>query len=124
MGGRIPENIVERIKNESDLVSVISEFVGLKKSGGSFKGLCPFHQEKSPSFFVVPSKGFYHCFGCGKGGNAINFIMEYEKLEYPAALRYLAEKAGISIPRTILPIPMRKVSTARSLWHRRSMNPA
>ena len=98
--GRIPEDIVQRIKNESDIVSVISEFVNLKKSGKDFKGLCPFHQEKTPSFFVIPSKQFYHCFGCGKGGNVINFIMDHERLEYPDALRFLALKAGIEIPRT------------------------
>lgn len=100
MAGFIPEDIVERIKNDSDIVAVISEFVNLKKSGKDYKGLCPFHQEKTPSFYVVPSRGFYHCFGCGKGGNLINFIMEHERLEYPAALRYLADKAGIAIPET------------------------
>jgi len=98
--GRIPEDIVQRIKNESDIVSIVSEFVSLKKSGKDYKGLCPFHQEKTPSFFVVPSREFYHCFGCGKGGNVINFIMDHERMEYPEALRYLAEKAGIEIPRT------------------------
>ncbi len=97
--GRIPEDIIQRIKNESDIVSVISEFVNLKKSGKDFKGLCPFHQEKTPSFFVIPQKQFYHCFGCGKGGNVINFIMDHERLEYPEALRFLAQKAGIEIPR-------------------------
>ena len=100
MSGRIPENIVERINNETDIVSVISEFIALKKSGKDFKGLCPFHQEKTPSFFVIPAKGFFHCFGCGKGGSTVNFIMEHERLDYPAALRFLAGKAGIEIPRT------------------------
>lgn len=99
MGGRIPENIVERIKGDTDIVSVISEFVSLKRSGKDYKGLCPFHQEKTPSFFVIPSRGFFHCFGCGKGGSAINFIMEHERMDYPSALKYLAEKAGIEIPR-------------------------
>jgi len=98
--GRIPEDIVQRIKGESDIVSVVSEFVALKKSGKDFKGLCPFHQEKTPSFFVIPSKQFYHCFGCGKGGNVINFIMDHERMEYPEALRFLAQKAGIEIPKT------------------------
>jgi len=98
--GRIPEDIIQRIKNESDIVSVISEFVALKKSGKDFKGLCPFHQEKTPSFFVIPSRQFYHCFGCGKGGNVINFIMDHERMEYPHALRFLAQKAGIEIPET------------------------
>lgn len=98
MARYIPDDIVERIKSESDIVMVISEFVNLKKSGKDFKGLCPFHQEKTPSFFVIPGKGFYHCFGCGVGGNAVNFVMAHERLDYPDALRYLAQKAGIAIP--------------------------
>jgi DNA primase len=100
MAGYIPDDIVERIKAESDIVSVVSMFVNLKKSGKDYKGLCPFHQEKTPSFFVIPGKGFYHCFGCGAGGNAVNFIMAHERLDYPDALRYLANKAGIAIPET------------------------
>ncbi|OGC90996.1 MAG: DNA primase [candidate division Zixibacteria bacterium RBG_16_53_22] len=100
MAGYIPDDIVERIKSESDIVTVISAFVNLKKSGKDYKGLCPFHQEKTPSFFVIPGKGFYHCFGCGAGGNAVNFIMAHERLDYPDALRYLANKAGITIPET------------------------
>jgi DNA primase len=98
MASYIPDDIVERIKAESDIVSVVSAFVNLKKAGKDYRGLCPFHQEKTPSFFVIPTKGFYHCFGCGAGGNAVNFIMAHEKLEYPDALRYLADKAGITIP--------------------------
>jgi DNA primase len=98
MAGYIPDDIVQRIKNETDIVSVISEFVALKKSGKDFKGLCPFHQEKTPSFFVIPAKEMYYCFGCQKGGNVVNFIMDYERMEYPEALRYLAKKAGIEIP--------------------------
>ncbi len=100
MAGYIPDDIVERIKNESDIVSIISGYVSLKKMGKDYKGLCPFHQEKTPSFFVVPAKGFYHCFGCGKSGNVVNFIMEHERLDYPDALRFLAEKSGITIPET------------------------
>lgn len=100
MAGLIPKDIVERITNESDIVGVISEFVNLKKSGKDYKGLCPFHQEKTPSFYVVPGRGFYHCFGCSRGGNVINFIMEHERFDYPGALRYLAAKAGITIPQT------------------------
>ncbi len=100
MAGLIPKDIVERIKNESDIVAVISEFVNLKKGGKDYKGLCPFHQEKTPSFYVVPGKGFYQCFGCSKGGNVINFIMEHERFDYPGALRYLAAKAGIAVPET------------------------
>ena len=100
MAGYIPDDIVERIKAESDIVSVVSAFVNLKRSGKDYKGLCPFHQEKTPSFYVIPSKGFYHCFGCGAGGNSVNFIMAHERLDYPDSLRYLAAKAGITIPET------------------------
>ena len=100
MAGYIPDDIVERIKAESDIVSVVSTFVNLKRSGKDYKGLCPFHQEKTPSFYVIPSKGFYHCFGCGAGGNSVNFIMAHERLDYPDALRYLALKANITIPET------------------------
>jgi DNA primase len=100
MPGFIHDDIVERIKSESDIVAIISGFVNLKKAGKDYRGLCPFHQEKTPSFFVIPNKGFYHCFGCGAGGNVINFIMQHERLEYPEALRFLANKAGIIIPDT------------------------
>jgi DNA primase len=98
--GYIPDDIVERIKAESDILSVVSGFVTLKKAGKDYRGICPFHQEKTPSFYVIPAKGFYHCFGCGAGGNAVNFIMAHERLDYPEALRFLAEKAGITIPET------------------------
>jgi DNA primase len=103
MAGYIPDDIVSRIKLESDIVAVISEFVSLKKSGKSYKGVCPFHQEKTPSFFVTPDKEMYYCFGCQKGGNVVNFVMDYERLDYPSALRLLADKAGIVIPETSAP---------------------
>lgn len=88
---------VERIKEASNIVDVVSEFVTLHKSGANYKGLCPFHDEKTPSFFVSPARGTCHCFGCGKGGNAVSFIMEHEQLSYPEALRWLAKKYNIDI---------------------------
>lgn len=88
---------VDRIKEAANIVEVVSEFVTLKKSGANYKGLCPFHNEKTPSFMVSPARGTCHCFGCGKGGNAISFIMEHEQLTYPEALRWLAKKYGIEI---------------------------
>jgi DNA primase len=88
---------VERIKEASNIVDVVSEFVTLHKSGANYKGLCPFHDEKTPSFFVSPARGTCHCFGCGKGGNAVSFIMEHEQLSYPEALRWLAKKYSIDI---------------------------
>lgn len=88
---------VERIKESANIVDIVSEFVTLRRSGANYKGLCPFHDEKTPSFIVTPSRGTCHCFGCGKGGNAISFIMEHEQMTYPEALRWLANKYHIEI---------------------------
>jgi DNA primase len=103
MAGFIPEDIVEKIKSDTDILDLISEYVTLKKTGKDFTGLCPFHKEKTPSFSVVPNKGFFYCFGCGASGNAVNFIMRHENLDYPEALRYLAKRAGITIPEKVSP---------------------
>lgn len=81
----------------ANIVDVVSEFVSLRKAGVNYKGLCPFHDEKTPSFVVSPSKGYCHCFSCGKGGNAVGFIMEHEQMTYPEALRWLAKKYNIEI---------------------------
>ncbi len=81
----------------ANIVDVVSEFVTLRKAGVNYKGLCPFHNEKTPSFVVSPSKGYCHCFSCGKGGNAVGFIMEHEQMTYPEALRWLAKKYNIEI---------------------------
>ena len=88
---------VDRIKDAANIVEVVSEFVTLHKSGVNYKGLCPFHNEKTPSFYVSPTRGTCHCFGCGKGGNPISFIMEHEQMTYPEALRWLANKYHIEI---------------------------
>lgn len=88
---------VERIKDAANIVEVVSEFVTLHKSGANYKGLCPFHDEKTPSFIVTPARGTCHCFGCGKGGNPVGFIMEHEQMTYPEALRWLANKYHIEI---------------------------
>ena len=93
----IDRQTVEKIKAAANIVDVVSEFVTLKKSGANYKGLCPFHNEKTPSFYVSPARGTCHCFGCGKGGNAITFIMEHEQMTYPEALRWLARKYHIEI---------------------------
>ena len=98
MAGSIPENIVEKIKTDTDILDLISEYVTLKKAGKNFVGLCPFHNEKTPSFTVSPDKGFFHCFGCKESGNAVGFIMRHENLDYPEALRFLAKRASITIP--------------------------
>ena len=88
---------IDRIMAAADIVDVVSEFVSLRKAGVNYKGLCPFHDEKTPSFVVSPAKGYCHCFSCGKGGNAVGFIMEHEQMTYPEALRWLARKYNIEI---------------------------
>ena len=93
----IEQLTIDRIIAAADVVEVIKDFVSLKKRGTNYLGLCPFHNEKTPSFSVSPSKGIYKCFGCGKGGNVVNFIMEHEQLSYIEALKYLAKKYNIEI---------------------------
>ena len=93
----IDRQTIDRIKDAANIVDVVSEFVTLHKSGSNYKGLCPFHNEKTPSCYVSPSRGTCHCFGCGKGGNPVGFIMEHEQMDYPEALRWLAAKYHIEI---------------------------
>lgn len=93
----IDQETIAKIHDTADIVDVVGEFVNLKRSGTNYKGLCPFHDEKTPSFMVSPAKGIFKCFGCGKGGNAVNFIMEHEHYSYPEALRFLAKKYHIEI---------------------------
>lgn len=88
---------VAQIREKIDIVSFLSEFITLKKAGRNFKAVCPFHNEKSPSFMVSPERQVWHCFGCGKGGDIYTFLMEYEKVEFPEALRILAKRAGIEL---------------------------
>jgi len=92
-------SFAEKVKQQADIVRVVGEYLRLKKSGQNFTGLCPFHAEKSPSFAVHPTKQIYHCFGCGVGGDVFKFVMEMEKCAFPEAIRIVAEKSGISIPR-------------------------
>jgi DNA primase len=92
-------SFAERVKQQADIVRVIGEYVRLKKTGQNFTGLCPFHQEKSPSFAVHPVRQIYHCFGCGVSGDVFQFVMELEKLSFPEAIRAVAEKCGIPIPK-------------------------
>jgi DNA primase len=94
---KIPQSIIDRIKDTADIVDVIQDFVGLRKKGINYVGICPFHDDTSPSMYVSPSKQIFNCFACGTGGDAIKFVMEYEKISYPEALRYLARKYGIDI---------------------------
>jgi DNA primase len=93
----IPSETIEQIAAANDIVEVIGSYFPLKRAGANFKALCPFHQEKTPSFMVSPSRQTFHCFGCGAGGSAFRFVMEYEHLDFPAAVRKLAARAGITI---------------------------
>ncbi|BBB28724.1 DNA primase [Neptunomonas japonica] len=99
MAGRIPQNFIDDLLARVNIVDLIDGRVKLKKSGKNYSGLCPFHQEKSPSFSVSPDKQFYYCFGCGAGGNAIGFLMEYDRLEFPQAVEEVAKLVGVDVPR-------------------------
>ena len=99
MAGRIPQGFIDDVVARADIVELIGSRVALKKSGREYKACCPFHDEKTPSFWVSPEKQFYHCFGCGAHGTAIGFLMQYEKLEFPDAVAVLAERAGLEMPR-------------------------
>ena len=92
------DDLIEEIRSRNDIVDVISSYVKLTKKGSTYFGLCPFHNEKSPSFSVTPSKQMYYCFGCGQGGNVFTFVMKYENMTFTEAVKFLADKAGISLP--------------------------
>ena len=92
------EDFVEEVRQRSDVVDIISSYVNLKRTGSNYVGLCPFHNEKTASFSVSPSKQMYYCFGCGAGGNVFTFLMEYENLTFVEALERLAEQAGMELP--------------------------
>ena len=97
MTGMIPDSVVENVQQQNDIVSIISGYIPLKQTGRSFKALCPFHHEKTPSFVVSPEKQIFHCFGCGAGGNVFGFVMKYENMTFVEAVELLADKVGISI---------------------------
>src|SRR5689334_24714276 len=96
----ISRETIQQILSRLDIIDVIGSFVKLKKRGSNYLGLCPFHNEKTPSFTVSPSKEIYKCFGCGKSGNTISFLMEHEKYSYVEALRWLANKYNVEIEET------------------------
>ena len=96
----ITQNSIQQILNRIDIIDIVGSFVKLKKRGTNYLGLCPFHNEKSPSFTVSPAKEIYKCFGCGRSGNSIGFLMEQEKYSYVEALRWLAQKYNVEIEET------------------------
>ena len=95
---RFSSELLEEIRSRCDIVDIISEYVSLKPAGKGFKALCPFHEEKTPSFMVSPEKQLFHCFGCGEGGNVFNFVMKFEKVDFFEAVKMLAKKAGVTLP--------------------------
>lgn len=109
----IPKETIEQIFETAIIEEVVGDFITLKKRGVNYLGNCPFHDEKTPSFTVSPAKGIYKCFGCGKGGNSVNFIMDHEQLTYPEALKYLANKYNIEIEEEELTLEQKEKQTSR-----------
>ena len=97
---RYSDDIIEEVRMKNDIVDVVSQYVKLNKRGSTYFGLCPFHNEKTPSFSVTPAKQMYYCFGCGAGGNVITFVMEYENYTFVEAVKMLADRAGIALKPT------------------------
>ena len=114
MKGLIPQHFIDELLSRVDIVEVVDRRVPLKKTGQNYTARCPFHEEKTPSFSVNPDKQFYYCFGCGAGGNAIGFLMEYERLDFPLAIESLATVAGLEVPRERIENP-EKVSRRKDL---------
>ena len=110
--GRVPEEVVDQIRDGAPIEDVVGEFVRLKKAGTNYKGLCPFHDEKTPSFNVNPRMGIYKCFGCGAGGNVFQFLMQHEGMTFPEALSRLAKRQGIDltpVSYTHLTLPTKRI---------------
>jgi hypothetical protein len=117
----ITPNTIQQITNRIDIIDVVGEFVKLKKRGTNYLGLCPFHGEKSPSFTVSPSKQFYHCFGCGKSGNAIGFLMEHLGMNFPDAVKDLAQQYGLQVPEEDIS-PAEKLRQSQAREQQSSLN--
>ena len=109
-----PDELIEEVRMKNDIVDVISGYVRLQKKGANYFGLCPFHNEKSPSFSVSPGKQMYYCFGCGAGGNVYTFIQEYENYTFPEAVKMLADRAGVNLPEIEYSEEARKAESKRS----------
>ncbi|MBI4666297.1 MAG: DNA primase [Nitrospinae bacterium] len=124
----IPESVIEEVRRRAEIVEVVSHYLPLKKSGANYRALCPFHQEKSPSFNVNPAKQIFHCFGCGEGGNSITFVMKKEGVTFPEAVRILADRYGVDIPKEKrggegeLDDVYRALESAAEFYHQRLLN--
>ena len=103
MAGLLPQTFTDDLLDRVDIVDVVNTRFPLKKAGKNYKACCPFHEEKSPSFTVAQDKQFYYCFGCGVGGNALGFVMEFDRLDFLPAVEMLAKNAGLEIPREAAP---------------------
>ncbi|MEZ5193707.1 MAG: CHC2 zinc finger domain-containing protein [Nocardioides sp.] len=115
MAGRIREEDIAEVREKARIDDVVSAYVTLRNAGGgSLKGLCPFHDEKSPSFHVTPSRGFFHCFGCGEGGDVITFVMKHDGLGFGDAVEMLADKYGVVLRREEGDAPQRPAGPQRS----------
>ena len=110
-----PDELVEEVRSRNDIVDIVGSYVRLQKKGGSYFGLCPFHNEKSPSFSVSPQKQMYYCFGCGAGGNVFTFLMNYENDTFPEAIKTLADRAGINLPEIEYSEEMKKEADKKAL---------
>src|SRR5918993_223591 len=95
-----PQTFLDDLKSQTNIVSLIGDVVSLKKAGAAYKGLCPFHQERTPSFNVNADKGIFKCFGCGAGGDVFKFVELQQKVSFPEAVRYLPQRAGLTVPET------------------------
>src|SRR5205814_2664052 len=93
-----PQPFIDDLRLTANIVQVVQDYVPLKRAGATYKGLCPFHSEKTPSFHVNPEKGFFHCFGCGAGGDVFKFLELHEKVDFPEAVKLLAQKFGVPLP--------------------------
>src|SRR6185503_1925587 len=98
--GLFPQQFIDDLRLQASIVQVVQEYVSLKRAGTTYKGLCPFHSEKTPSFHVNPDKGFFHCFGCGAGGDVFKFLELHEKLGFQDIVRMLASRSGLALPET------------------------
>ena len=116
MAGLIPQSFIDDLLQRTDIVEVIDKRVPLKKQGNNYTACCPFHQEKTPSFSVNQDRQFYYCFGCGAGGNAIGFVMDFDKSDFPVAVETLAKDAGLEVPREESEQHTKKISQNASLF--------
>lgn len=117
MSGQIPEEFINDLRHRADIVTIIGEFIPLKKRGRNYIGLCPFHSEKTPSFVVSQDKQIYHCFGCGKGGNVFSFLMEKDAMSFPEAVEFLARRCGISIPQAAMTPEKARQDSLKKRYH-------